>query len=124
MGYWGHFDRLARQFSWVNNYQNDLCRFNQKIHKHTAALILVSKLTLSFSIPVLLAAGMARVSWKRWFPFLLAAECLWSGALVIFGVYYGRYISHLKQGMQVMGVVGLVGLVGLLLWLSYRTTKR
>ncbi len=42
--------------------------------KHATQVMFLSKITLSFSIPALIAAGLLRVPWKRWFPWFVLAE--------------------------------------------------
>ncbi|HET6846297.1 MAG TPA: hypothetical protein VFH29_05645 [Anaerolineales bacterium] len=68
--------------------------------KHATQVMFLSKITLSFSIPTLIAAGLLRIPWKRWFPWFLLAEMLWTGSLVLIGYYTTQAIAHVAQGME------------------------
>jgi membrane protein DedA with SNARE-associated domain len=68
--------------------------------KHATRLMVVSKLTLSFSIPTLIAAGLLRIPWRRWFPWFVLAELLWTGSLVLLGYYTTQALKRLAEGME------------------------
>jgi membrane protein DedA with SNARE-associated domain len=68
----------------------------------------VAKLTLSLTIPALVAAGMARVPWRRWFPAVFAAEMAWTGGLVLAGFYFTESIKRLEQGLQYLAIAGTI----------------
>ena len=55
--------------------------------RHATRLLFLAKLTLSFVIPSLIAAGLLRIPMRRWFPALILAETLWTGSLVLIGYY-------------------------------------
>ena len=69
--------------------------------KHATRVMFLCKITLSFSIPALIAAGLLRVPWKRWFPWFVLAEVLWTGSLVLIGYYTTAAIAHVAQGMEI-----------------------
>jgi len=51
-------------------------------------------------VPTLIAAGLARVAWRRWIGVLFVAESIWTGSLVLAGYYYGQYILHIERGLK------------------------
>jgi membrane protein DedA with SNARE-associated domain len=74
---------------------------------HARKILLIAKLTLSFAIPALIAAGMARVPWRRWFTTILAGEMLWTGALVMIGYHLTLSLRRMEVGLQVVALAGL-----------------
>lgn len=68
--------------------------------KHATRVLFLAKLTLSFVIPSLVAAGMLRIPMKRWFPALILAETLWTGSLVLIGYYTTEAIKRVEQWVE------------------------
>ena len=88
-----------------------------KMVEHATRVMFLSKITLSFSIPTLIAAGLLRIPWKRWFPSFIVAEILWTGSLVLLGYYTTEAISHVAEGVEfVLLGASLVFVVSLILW--------
>jgi membrane protein DedA with SNARE-associated domain len=52
------------------------------------------------SIPVLVASGIARVSWLRLFVISVIFEPIWNGALIYAGSHLGSYINALDRGLR------------------------
>jgi membrane protein DedA with SNARE-associated domain len=70
------------------------------LRAHTARILFLAKLTVSFVIPSLIATGLARVHWRRWFPALFAGEIIWTGSLVLVGYFATRAIKQFQVGLQ------------------------
>jgi len=68
--------------------------------KHATRVLFLAKLTLSFVIPSLIAAGLLKIPWRRWFPALIAAETLWTGSLVLIGFYTTEAIKRVEQWVE------------------------
>lgn len=89
-----HFgQRLGLRESLINHLK-------QKMLDHATKMLFLAKLTVSFVIPSLIAAGLLRVPWRRWFPALLAAETLWTGSLVLIGYYTTEAVKRVEQGVE------------------------
>ena len=85
--------------------------------KHATRVMFLSKITLSFSIPALIAAGLLRIPWKRGFPWFVLAEVLWTGSLVLIGYYTTQAIARVAQGMEfVLLGASVLFVVVLILW--------
>jgi membrane protein DedA with SNARE-associated domain len=123
LGYLGRFEVLLQHIGWLRPHQDRINRLEHEMTRHAAKILLVAKLTLSMSIPALIAAGMARVPWRRWLPVLLFGECLWTGGLVLIGFYLGHYIKQLEQGMQIIAVIGTLIFVVTAIWLIKRVSS-
>lgn len=84
--------------------------------KHATRVLFLAKLTLSFVIPSLIAAGLLRIPMKRWLPTLLLAETLWTGSLVLIGYYTTEAIKRVELWVEyaALGVSVLFVLVVIL----------
>ncbi len=94
-GNWIH--RLGRMFRVSDSLIQHL---EQQMIRHAVRVLFLAKLTLSFVIPSLIAAGLLRIPWKRWFPALIAAETLWTGSLVLIGFYTTEAIKRVEQWVE------------------------
>jgi hypothetical protein len=72
------------------------------MQSHAGKILLVAKLTAGFSIPALIAAGMARAPLRRWLVVLHRRVHL-TGALVLAGVYLTESIVRVGQGLHLPG---------------------
>jgi membrane protein DedA with SNARE-associated domain len=81
-------------------------RLEQGMHTHAARILFIAKLTVSFMIPSLIAAGLVKVPWRRWFPALFAGEMIWTGALVLIGFYATEAIKRVERAME-YGILAL-----------------
>ena len=120
LGYLGRFEVLMARFKWLQKQEPHIRRLEDEMRQHAVKILLVAKLTLSFVVPALVAAGMARVPIRRWMPVVMAGELLWTGGLVIVGYYLTEQIKRLERGMQILAVVGLIAFVGIVIWLIKR----
>lgn len=124
LGYLGGFDRLLKYIPRLQRYEPQIRVLEYEMHKHALKLLLVSKFTMGVAIiPTLIAAGMARVSWRRLIPVSLAAETVWTGVLVIAGYNLGDYITQLEQGLQYLALAGAVIFTLVAIWLYKRVTR-
>ena len=44
------------------------------MHKHATRILFFAKLSMSLMIPSLIAAGLVKAPWRRWFPAVLAVK--------------------------------------------------
>ena len=79
----------------------------QHMIAHATRVLFLAKLTLSFVIPSLIAAGLLRIPWRRWFPALIVAETLWTGSLVLIGFYTTEAIKRVELWLEyaILGAV-------------------
>lgn len=91
-------------------------RLEDGMLKHAARILFMAKLTVSFMIPSLIAAGLVRIPWRRWFPALFAGEMIWTGSLVLIGYYATEAIKRVERGVEyLMAVLALVFII-FMLW--------
>jgi membrane protein DedA with SNARE-associated domain len=90
------------------------------MNRHAIKIMFVAKLTMSFMIPTLIAAGLSKIPWRRWFPAVFAGEMIWTGALVLIGFYATEAIKKVEQDVQYLAIGLSVLFIVFVLWLSRR----
>ena len=125
LGYAGReewFIRLGRRFGVKPRYVE---RLKQGMHDHATKILLVAKLTSGFIIPALIAAGLMRVPWRRWFPVILLGEMFWTGTLVLVGYYATEMIKKVERGIEYLGIgASFLLILALLYYIRNRLRKR
>jgi len=120
LGYVGKMEWLQRYGRWFGLREKMILRLTGDIQKHAPKLLFVAKLTLGFTIPTLVATGLARVPIRRWLAVLLVSETLWTGTLVFLGFHFGQYVQRLERGVEIITLGGtLLVVVALLIYISY-----
>jgi membrane protein DedA with SNARE-associated domain len=117
---WYSLGRLGR-LEWITHHGRRfglrpevIVRLRDAVHTHAERLLFTGKLTLGMMIPTLVAAGLARVPWRRAFAVLGVAECVWSGGLITCGYFFGQSIQNLQTGLQWVTLGGSVVMVVLI----------
>jgi membrane protein DedA with SNARE-associated domain len=96
----------------------------QSMHEHALKILFVAKITVSFIIPSLIAAGLMKIPWRRWFPAVFCGEMIWTGSLVLVGFYATEAVKRLALGIEYL-VAGLSLLFILfLLWMGRRVLRK
>jgi membrane protein DedA with SNARE-associated domain len=124
LGYLGKIDWLLRHGRWFKLKPEQIENLEKDIQDHAPKLLFLAKLTLGFSIPTLLATGMARVPIRRWFWVLIVAETIWTGTLVVLGYHFGRYLRTLEWGLQIVAVSGSLAFVAVIFFYISRLRRR
>jgi membrane protein DedA with SNARE-associated domain len=120
LGYVGKMEWLQRYGRWFGLREKMILRLTGDIQKHAPKLLFVAKLTLGFTIPTLVATGLARVPIRRWLAVLLVSETLWTGTLVFLGFHFGQYVQRLERGVEIITLGGtFLFVVALLIYISY-----
>jgi membrane protein DedA with SNARE-associated domain len=124
VGYAGKIEWLMRAGRKIGLKKEDVKRLKDRMHQHAPKILLIAKITSGLIIPSLLAAGLARVPWKRWFPSVALGEIIWTGSLVLIGYYAAHSIAQIQNGIHlfVAVVTTLLGLA--LIWLIRRVIKQ
>ncbi len=88
--------------------------------EHATRVLFLAKLTVSFVIPSLIAAGLLRIPWKRWFPYFVVAECLWTGSLLLIGYYTTEALKRVEQGVEIAGLAFSIAFVAFMIFAGRR----
>lgn len=91
------------------------------IQMHAPRLLFLSKMTVGFPIPTLVATGLSRVPVRRWIGMLILGELIKSAALVFAGHLYAQTIQYASHDVQMVLWIGTaVLLVAGVVWFKRR----
>ena len=100
LGYLGKTDWILHFGRRLGLRESLINHLKQNMMTHATKVLFLAKLTVSFVIPSLVAAGLLRIPWRRWFPALLVAETIWTGSLVLIGFYTTEAVKRVEQGVE------------------------
>jgi len=106
LGYAGKLEWAIRFGRRIGVQPEILDKLEQGMCEHAARILFLAKLTVSFMIPSLIAAGLVKVPWRRWFPALLAGEIIWTGSLVLIGYYVTEALKRVERVVE-YSILGL-----------------
>jgi membrane protein DedA with SNARE-associated domain len=95
-------------------------RLTVAMQKHALKILFFAKLTAGFMIPSLLATGLARIPWKRWFPVVFMGEMIWTGSLLLIGFYTTEAIKTVAHGIAVIVVGASILFLIVIIWQGRR----
>ena len=124
IGYAGKLEWALRFGRRLGLQPEILERLEQGMHKHAARILFMAKLTVSFMIPSLIAAGLVKVPWRRWFPALFTGEMIWTGSLVLVGYYATEATKRVEQGVEYMILVLSLVFIIFMLWKGRHVLRR
>jgi membrane protein DedA with SNARE-associated domain len=120
LGYYGKIDTALRLGRWAGLKRSHLDRLTSAMQKHALKILFFAKLTAGFMIPSLIATGLARIPWKRWFPLVFLGELIWTGSLLIIGYYTTEAIKSVAQGIAVIVTAASVLFLVVVVWQGRR----
>jgi membrane protein DedA with SNARE-associated domain len=104
LGYLGKIEwvmRFGKRFGLTSQFME---RTQQELETNAPKLLIIAKLTAAFTIPMLIASGLARLPLKRWLPGYTLAEVVWTGCLVLIGFYATEAISRFEYGLRGLSI--------------------
>lgn len=111
VGYLGRMQWLYDHGKWFGMRPHHVARLEREMRSHARKLIIFAKLAYGLIVPTLVAAGMARVPWRKWFPVVFVVETLWSILLVWIGFHTTAFIQDFEHTLHSIGVAAIVGIV-------------
>ena len=95
-------------------------RLENEMRQHAVRLLLLAKISIGMAVPALIAAGLARVRFRTWFPVVFAGEMIWSGGLLLVGHYATHTILAAESTLIRGGIAVTVLLILVALFLVLR----
>jgi membrane protein DedA with SNARE-associated domain len=125
IGYFGGNRDFLNRFGWFRRRQRTIEQLEAGMHEHGVRIFLVSKVSLGLTtIPMLIAAGLARVRWYRLAIVSILVEPIWSGLLVLAGYNLGAYLSRLERAVSIIAAIGAIVVLMVLIALYRRMFRR
>jgi membrane protein DedA with SNARE-associated domain len=106
LGYLGKIEIILRIGQKLGLSRELVERLQKGMREHTTRIIFIAKLTVSFVIPSLIAAGLVKAPWRRWFPAIFAGELIWTGSLLLLGFYTTEAIKRVEKGVEYIALGG------------------
>jgi len=124
LGYLGKVETFQRFGQRIGVSRYLLERLEAGIQKHATRILFIAKLTVSFVIPSLIAAGLVKAPWRRWFPAIFTGEMLWTGALTLIGFYATETLKRMEKGVEYMALGGGLVFIFFILYMVRRLLKK
>jgi membrane protein DedA with SNARE-associated domain len=121
----GHAGRIEWFKHWLPAYRKHLDKLRQGMHRNATKILLLAKLSVGFAVPALIAAGLTRLAWRRWFPIVFVGELLWTTVLMLIGYYAtGAIIRQVNRGVSYLIIGFLILFVIMLFWFIPRAMRQ
>lgn len=112
---------VARHPKRISLAPRSLAVVEEYFRKEGLQTMIVAKLGYGIGLPTMLAAGSAKVSYKRFMAINASVSIFKSAALVALGYYYGQYY---RQIIHLLGKVGIILTALLAVFVAYFILKK
>lgn len=106
---------ILRFGRWLGLRRHHLEQLQAEMRESGPRLLFAAKAFSVLVIPVLVAAGMARVPFRRWFPIVLLGELIWVPALAVIGYQTTEVVRRVELGLHYLPLAGGLALLILML---------
>ena len=111
---------ILRFGRWLGLRRHHLEQLQWEMQEHGPRLLFAAKAFSVLVIPVLVAAGMARVPFRRWFPIVLLGELIWAPALAVIAFQATEVVRSVELGLHYLPLAGGLALLVLMLLAARR----
>ena len=124
LGRFGKTEWIQRLTAKFGIDPDSIDRLGEDVQKYAPRLVFLSKLTVGFPIPTLIAVGLRRVALRRWITFLVLGELLKSAILVALGFLYAQGIQQTYGVVQiVLWVITAVLIVAAVIYFKFHKKR-
>ena len=124
LGYLGKIEWIKRFGQRLGISMEKLEGLEKMLQDHAPIILFFSKLTVSPMIPALIATGLIKYPWRRWFPYVFAGEMIWTGALVLIGFFGVQALQKVQLGIEHAILAGSIIFIISILWLGRRYLRK
>lgn len=111
LGYVGKIEWVLRFGRRLGIHPDTLGKIENAMRKHATRILFIAKLTVSFVIPSLIAAGLVKAPWRKWFPAIFGGEMIWTGSLVLIGYYTTEAIKRWESRLEYVALFSAIAFV-------------
>ncbi len=121
----GTAGNLERILSKRPTKQRKMIQMLQKeMQRHYFKIILIGKFSAGLTIPANLAAGISKLSWKRWLPVVMLGEFMYTTTLLLLGFFAATSIKQADETLQITGIgVSVLVLLFLFIYLPIKLKR-
>ena len=106
LGYKYGKEPVLRYGRWLGLRRHHLEQLQSEMQEHGPRLLFAAKAFSVLVIPVLVAAGMGRVPFRRWFPIVLLGELVWVPVLAVIGHQTTEVVRQVELGLHYLPLAG------------------
>ena len=114
LGYLHAEEHILRYGRWLGLRRHHVEQLQLEMQQHAPKLLFVAKFVSVLATPTLIAAGMARVPFRRWFPIVFLGELIWVAVLAFIGFRAAEVVRQVELGLHYLPLVGGLTLLILL----------
>ncbi len=109
---------IEKYGKWFNVTEANVERAEEFFHEHQTKILFISKLTtgFGFAIATLIAAGAAKVPFKKYLTLNFFGEFIWEGILFAIGYFFGNLYAMVGRGLRWGFITGIVIVCAFALW--------
>ncbi len=122
IGYLGKLDWFKKGGRRIGIGPETFDKLRDKIHDHAVKILVLAKVTNAFIVPALIIAGVARVPWRKWFPFIALGETFVTGVLITITYFAANSLLKVEKGVEYF-VLAMAGVVLLAFFLFARSSS-
>lgn len=115
LGYMHAEERILRYGRWLGLRRHHVEQLQTDMQLHAPKLLFFAKFVAVLATPTLIAAGLARVPFRRWFPIVFLGELIWVVVLVFIGYQASEVVRKVELGLHYLPLVGALALLALVL---------
>lgn len=123
LGYIGKIEWLFNVGKWFGLRRDKMERVQKNIKFHSIKVLFFAKLSMSLMIPALIAAGLVKARWRKWFPAVFGGEMIWTGSLVLIGYYSAEAIKKIEKGLEYFILFASAAFVLFIIYFSRKILK-
>ena len=100
---------------YVNLTEENVERAEGFFQDHQTKILFISKITMGFgfALATLVAAGMAKVSFKKYFTINFVGQFIWTGILIGAGYFLGNFYTWVDKSLRWAFVASLIVIAAL-----------
>lgn len=122
IGRWGRKGLITRFGRYFGMTEERIERFEGYLKRHMGRTIFFGKFSHALCAPILLAAGAAKIPFKKYISFSILATIPKSLILLLVGIYFGQAYAKIGKYLDITAIVGVV--LGVVLVLFYLYLQR
>ena len=123
LGRRGNVERLFERGR-LGGHRRRYHRLRHGMQIHGTKALLMAKLSFGLAVPTLVAAGLSKVSWRKWFPVVFIGETIFTGTLVLIGYYATEAIKQVEQGLHLFLAIMTVLFIIAIIWFVPRYLRK
>jgi len=104
LGYFGKINWVYK-IKWLSIKPHHVDAVKDEVRSHVIRILLVTKLTNGLTIPILVATGLAKVPWRRWFPVVAFANLVIAAVFTSIGYFTVFSLLKIEKGLTYIAII-------------------